>query len=194
MLPGFWAEKGRIELEKLYKHSLEIPFSALEAALKRGKVEFPWREVRPWVRLATGNSLPTIDDDVKVELPLSWIAPRFLEQQHKAEPKKRIEVGDDIPDVFVRNTPPEPATVPFPGQTAAAPAGQPEESKEPRDFGEIFGQPDKKEWSLGEVSQRATSLPGVAGAIIATSDGLAGRRQMAGRRWRYGRRFRSANV
>ncbi len=169
---GFWAEKGRIELEKLYKHSLEIPFPALEAALKRGKVEFPWREVRPWVRLASGNSLPTLDDDVKVELPLAWIAPRFLEHQHKAAPKKRFEIGDDIPDVFVRNAPAEPATVPFPGPAAAVPAAALEASTEPREFGEIFGQPDKKEWSLGEVSQRATSLPGVAGAIIATSDGL----------------------
>lgn len=166
---GFWAEKGRVELEDLYRHSLEIPIAALEAALKRGKVEFPWREVRPWVRLASGNSLPPIDDETKVELPLSWIAPRFLEHQHKEDTRKRIEIGEDIPDVFVRNTPATPATVPFP---APAPVPAAEESKEPREFSEIFGQPDKREWSLGEVSQRATTLPGVAGAIIATSDGL----------------------
>jgi predicted regulator of Ras-like GTPase activity (Roadblock/LC7/MglB family) len=169
---GFWAEKGRVELEDLYRHSLEIPVAALEAALKRGKVEFPWREVRPWVRLVSGNSLPTIDDETKVELPLPWIAPRFLEHQHKEDTRKKIEVGEDIPDVFVRNVRPEPATVPFPSPAAPAPAAPIEESKEPREFGEIFGQPDKKEWSLSEVSQRATTLPGVAGAIIGTSDGL----------------------
>ena len=40
------------------------------------------------------------------------------------------------------------------------------------EFGEIFGQPDKKNWTLSEVAQKALGLRGVAGAIIGTSDGL----------------------
>ncbi len=164
---AFWAERGKIELENLYRHSLEVPMSALEAALKKGKVEFAWREVRPWVRLASGNKLPSIEDETKVEFPLAWIAPRVLEQQRKSAPKKRVQVSEEIPDVFVRHVTPTVSADP-----PKRPEAPPEKEQGLRDYGEIFGQPEKKSWTLGEVSHRATSLPGVAGAIIATSDGL----------------------
>ncbi len=177
---GFWAEKGRIELEKLCRHSLEIPAATLEAALKKGKVEFAWREVRPWIRLAAGSSMPTVGDDVRIELPLSLVAPRFLELQSQHAAKKRVQIGDEIPDIFVRHLP-EPAAPaeppvensPAPVAEAApeSPAPAPDENRL-KEFGEIFGQPEKTDWSLGEVSQRTTTLPGVSGAIIATSDGL----------------------
>lgn len=39
-------------------------------------------------------------------------------------------------------------------------------------LGEIFGEPGKTNWTPQEVVQKATSLRGVAGAIITTEDGL----------------------
>lgn len=165
----YWSEKGKTELSNLYRHSLEIPMGILEAALKTGKIEFKWREVRPWVRLAPGNMLPTIPDDLPVELPLSIVAPRFMEHRGGIKPQKKVEVSAEIPDVFAIK----------PGAPAAAPAAAAEAApaettaaKPMLEYGDVFGQPDKKTWSLGEVTQRTTTLRGVTGAIIATADGL----------------------
>ena len=40
------------------------------------------------------------------------------------------------------------------------------------EFGEIFGQPQKKDWTLQEVIQKSAALRGVSGALLATADGL----------------------
>jgi predicted regulator of Ras-like GTPase activity (Roadblock/LC7/MglB family) len=42
----------------------------------------------------------------------------------------------------------------------------------PRDIGEVFGQPGRKNWSPAELVQRTAKLPGVAGALIIMQDGL----------------------
>jgi len=39
-------------------------------------------------------------------------------------------------------------------------------------YGLIFGQPDKESWSFSEVTEKCSTLRGVAGALIADSDGL----------------------
>jgi predicted regulator of Ras-like GTPase activity (Roadblock/LC7/MglB family) len=167
---AFWAEKGRRELENLYRHSVEFPLSAIEAGLKKGRVEFTWREMRPWFRVATGNSLPELPDETRIEFPLAFLAPRFLEGHGGPSTRKKIEVSDEIPDVFVKNVPAAPPE-------AAAPPAPPEangavEEGTPGELGDIFGQPEKKSWSLTEISHGTSKLPGVAGAIIATTDGL----------------------
>ncbi|MGZ8900244.1 MAG: roadblock/LC7 domain-containing protein, partial [Limisphaerales bacterium] len=40
------------------------------------------------------------------------------------------------------------------------------------EFGEIFGQPEKKHWTLAEVTTKTMSLRGVAGAVLGSVDGL----------------------
>jgi predicted regulator of Ras-like GTPase activity (Roadblock/LC7/MglB family) len=168
--------------------------STLESALKSGRLIFQWREVRPWLRLAPGNTMPTLQDDLQIELPLAIVAPRFIEQRTQAKPKPRFSVGDDIPDVFEQKTPP--ASQPAPTGTMAPPLGATAVAldlapalgassatgdtafltrtggKTLLEFGEIFGQPEKKNWSLAEIAQKTLSLRGVTGAIIASGDGL----------------------
>ena len=68
--------------------------------------------------------------------------------------------------------PPTPVAAPLPVRPsmpapAAAPADGPVIA-----FGDIFGQPEKKDWSAQEVADKASALRGVAGAIITTADGL----------------------
>jgi predicted regulator of Ras-like GTPase activity (Roadblock/LC7/MglB family) len=190
---AFWSEKGRNDLANLYRHSLDIPMRTLESALKSGKLTFQWQEVRPWLRLAPGNTMPTLQDDLLIELPLAVIAPRFVEQRAQGKPRRRIEVGDDIPDVFEQKTPspgqvPSTTTTPPLGATAVPMEIAPSlgassatgdtafltraGGKTLLEFGEIFGQPEKKNWSLAEVAQKTMSLRGVAGAIIASNEGL----------------------
>ena len=43
---------------------------------------------------------------------------------------------------------------------------------EPRDIGEVFGQPGRKNWAPAEIAQRTAALKGVAGAVITMHDGL----------------------
>jgi predicted regulator of Ras-like GTPase activity (Roadblock/LC7/MglB family) len=190
---AFWSEKGRNELANLYRHSLDIPMSTLEGALKSGKLHFQWREVRPWLRLAAGNTMPTLPDDLAIELPIAVIAPRFIEQRVNGKPKRKVQVGDDIPDVFEQKTPPPSAapttpSAPALGATAvsmdlAAALGTSSKTgdtaflvatggKTLLEYGEIFGQPEKKNWTLAEVTQKTMTLRGVAGAIIGSTDGL----------------------
>ena len=188
---AFWSEKGKNELSNLYRHSLEIPMSTLESALKNGKLIFQWREIRPWLRLAPGNTMPTLQDDLAIELPLSIIAPRFIEHRAQGKPKNRVDVGD-IPDVFEQKSPlPGASTtlsapvlgatsVPMDFSAALAAPGKTGDTafltaaagKPLLEFGEIFGQPEKKNWTLSEVAQKTMTLRGVAGAIIGSSDGL----------------------
>lgn len=170
---SFWTEKGRTELANLYRHSLEIPAMRIESALKTGKIQFLWREVKPWVRLAPGNTLPTIPDELQVELPLALLAPRFLEQRGMLKPKQKVELASDIPDVFAKRTPAPAEEATENGSARMDLSAIPLNGARPLlEFGEIFGQPEKKDWSLSEVTQRASGLRGVSGAIIATSDGL----------------------
>jgi len=76
-----WTAAGKEELADLYKHSVEIPMDRIDAGLKRGKLVFPWLEFKPWVKQASGNSLPQIADDYEVDLPLAIIAPRYLRKK-----------------------------------------------------------------------------------------------------------------
>lgn len=191
---AFWSDKGRNDLANLYRHSLEIPMSTLESTLKTGRLNFQWREVRPWLRLAPGNTMPTLQDDLAIELPIAIIAPRFIEQRAQGKPKRRMEVGEDIPDVFEQKIPARgqtipstPATPPLGATavpmdlssslTASSSTGDTAflartGGKTLLEFGEIFGQPEKKNWSLAEVAQKTMTLRGVTGSIIGSADGL----------------------
>ena len=42
----------------------------------------------------------------------------------------------------------------------------------PKEIGEVFGQPGRKNWTPSEIVQKTSTLRGVAGALIAMQDGL----------------------
>lgn len=181
-LAEHWAKSGKKELENLYKNTLEIPVAILERALKTGKLVFPWREVRPWVKVTPGNTLPAIPDDFQVDLPLAVVAPRFLQLHGTGKPRKRVEVSQEIPDLFAQKQAAPPASAPVPSAPAPAAAVAPSmpvpavpsagPARPALEFGEIFGQPDKKNWTLAEVTQKTAAMRGVAGALVGTADGL----------------------
>jgi predicted regulator of Ras-like GTPase activity (Roadblock/LC7/MglB family) len=172
-----WAAQGKSDLKSLDGATLQIPVALLEQALRKGRLRFEWRDVRPWLEMPPGTALPAFADDYPVELPLSIVAPKFLKQHAAPKARRRIDIGNDIPDLFAQKNAPAPAAAPAeaapepaPASPIAAPAAA--AAKPMLDYGEIFSQPDKKAWTLAEVTQGATALRGVAGALIATSDGL----------------------
>lgn len=97
-----------------------------------------------------------------------------LPEQPKAAPvrpptpapvPKPVPPPPPAPAPVAAQTPP-PAFVPAPPQPASVIDGP------TLSFGDIFGQPDKKDWTPQEVVEKAATLRGVAGALITTADGL----------------------
>jgi predicted regulator of Ras-like GTPase activity (Roadblock/LC7/MglB family) len=72
--------------------------------------------------------------------------------------------------------PPQPIAAPAPIPVhlpTQAPSPVPKPAESPViPFGDIFGQPDKADWTPQEVVEKAATLRGVAGALITTIDGL----------------------
>lgn len=201
------AVKQEVKSLGLGSSSLVLPTSQIEAALKSGKITYPWKQLLSWTK-PTPSATSTPNGDVMVDLPLSVMAPLFMAQHKPAKQQKKLAVGENIPDIFsggqqVRSTPaPAPATpapapaptpvaapVPVPAMPAPslpkppapmpvslpkppAPAPAPAVEKVPATIGEVFGQPAKKDWSPKEIVEATGALKGMAGAVIATNDGL----------------------
>jgi predicted regulator of Ras-like GTPase activity (Roadblock/LC7/MglB family) len=178
---------------------LLLPAAETEQALKRGRVVFPWKRLKPLVRPPLKTALSPALDEIQLELPLSVIAPLFLAQRKSAASPRKVSLVGDIPDVFTKRNPApqadppdaaptsapahgptskpgavgEPVPVPpAPAPPAPAPVTTPAAPPVPRDIGELFGQPGRKNWAPAEVVKQTTNLPGVAGALILMQDGL----------------------
>lgn len=65
-------------------------------------------------------------------------------------------------------------------EPALAPAAEPAPAKEPATIGELFGQPDKPEWTPAEIVAHLAKLPSVSGAVVALQEGLLVAHSMPG--------------
>jgi predicted regulator of Ras-like GTPase activity (Roadblock/LC7/MglB family) len=173
---GVWPETIRQEIEKnaLGSASISIPSNRLEALMKTGRVVFPWGELVGW--LNTPPATPSVNGDTQVELPLKVIAPLFM-ARHRAGAQKTMKVGENIPDLFVglaKPASPEPVAAAVTAAVApeSAPTAPAAPSAKTSILGQIFGQPSKSEWSPQEIAQGISTLPGVTGALLTTTDGL----------------------
>jgi predicted regulator of Ras-like GTPase activity (Roadblock/LC7/MglB family) len=107
------------------------------------------------------------------------------------EPSTQVQVAAPItpsspppapPAVAMPSTPARPVSAPLPPPAArptAAPAAAPVAAPAvasvplpPREIGEVFGQPGRKNWTPSEIVQKTSALRGVTGALIAMQDGL----------------------
>jgi predicted regulator of Ras-like GTPase activity (Roadblock/LC7/MglB family) len=165
-----WPAPIRQEIEqfKLGGESLSIPIHRLEAGMKIGRVVFTWAELCGWL----SAPLPaTANGESQVELPLHVIAPLFLAKHRPAAARKMVSVGENVPDLFAGlGRPPAPApTSPIAPSAAPTP---PASAAAPNVLGEIFGQPSVPDWTPKEIVRQMLALPGVAGALLASNDGL----------------------
>ena len=178
---------------------IEIPLPLVEAGVKAGRIEFVWRELCGWLNPPSKPALVSINAENRITLPLGLIAPLFLKSRGAGQARKRANVSAEIPDLFsaagkpttpstvAAQTPaspaaaapaapptapaapaPVPATEPAPPAATTAPAPK----KTPANLSELFNEPGKKSWTPNEIVQRTTTLPNVAGALIALQDGL----------------------
>jgi len=137
-----WPEAVRQEIEHLAMadSTVALPVDTVESALKRGKVVFPWKTVRSWVRPPVAVAA-SANDAVSIELPLKIIAPLFLSRVKEGKPHQKVMVDEEIPNLFfgfpqgesaapaqVAPAAPKafaPASAPAPAPVAPAPAAAP---------------------------------------------------------------------
>lgn len=93
-----WPEAIRNVVQQLGVTDLEIPNALIETALKLGKIEFQWQQVVTWLRPAPAKDIAADHAGTVLELPLSVVAPLFLQQsRYKA---KKTAAPEGIPDLF----------------------------------------------------------------------------------------------
>jgi predicted regulator of Ras-like GTPase activity (Roadblock/LC7/MglB family) len=181
---GSWPDAVRQEIEqfKLERASISIPASRLEPGLKTGRIVFTWAELCAWL----DDPLPaSANGQSEVELPLHVIAPLFMVNRRAGTPRKIVTGGEEMPDVFggaarpgapaaaAPSTPaPTPAIVPaataVPAQATAPPAPA-DGAPIPKEIVNVQAEADL---SPEEVVEWMMTLPGVAGAVLASNDGL----------------------
>jgi predicted regulator of Ras-like GTPase activity (Roadblock/LC7/MglB family) len=171
---GAWPDPVRNEIQqfKLGSASISIPVNRLEAGMKAGRVVFTWAELCGWLNVPIP---PSANGGSSVELPLKVMAPLFLAIPRAAKPRKVVSIGENLPDLFAgQSLPAAPAPAP-PAAPLDAPVVAPPPPTSvvaPDTLGEILGQPSKADWTPAEIVQSILALPGVAGALLASKDGL----------------------
>jgi len=194
-----WPDALKLEIvqQNLSDAQAALPVPLIEPALKRGRVTFPWRSIRSWIKPTPPPV--SIHDAVELELPLNIIAPMFFTKQKATTAQRKVSVNEEIPNLFFgfpqpgvapveTVTPPTPVAVPVPPppkrtavgaalpsvdtnfftRHAMPPAGVSDTEFQRKGGMDSIGEPATPQ----EIVGRAISLPGVAGVVIALPDGL----------------------
>jgi len=173
-----------------------LPFGAVEGAIKQGKIAFPWKAIRSWIKPPVPQTA-SLHDTAILELPLKLITPLFLAELKSGRTQRKVAIDDNIPNLFTGSQPlnDAPAVAPIPPVVAARPAPmsapttqkptdtnyfRKEAVEEKPADATVFLRKDgtpateflKRYATPNEIVIKAASLPGVEGALIALPDGL----------------------
>jgi predicted regulator of Ras-like GTPase activity (Roadblock/LC7/MglB family) len=160
-----WPEEIRREVadSHLEQALLRIPLNRIEPGMRMGRVTTTWNDVRGWINSpAAEKSSPY--GETPVELSLKVIAPLYMNTMRPSAPRRKVTIGENVPDVFCGSktssvqAPPVGSAASLPG-AAPTPVSQPPVSPE-------------NEWSPPGIAQKLCAMPGVAGCLLTTSDGL----------------------
>ncbi len=189
-----WPELIQAEVGAMNGSTVALPNGEVTAGLAKGRVIFKWGQLREWITPPPPGASGA-DVETELALPLRVVAPAFLKlSKGGGEARKRAEVGEEIPALFHGADAPsqpagtlvaEPAPVavaepepvakapakPSPAKPAPTPAA-PARSPLPQTIGEVFGQPEKVNWSPSEIVENVAKLPGIRGAVVAMQEGL----------------------
>jgi predicted regulator of Ras-like GTPase activity (Roadblock/LC7/MglB family) len=146
---------------------LSLPMGMLEPMVKKGKVLFEWKHLHSWLKTTAPVSMTC---DAIIDLPLQVIVPIFLAAQKKSSAQRRVAVDMTIPDVFAKTTsvsaslPSEPAqsSARHTNSVSSAAGSLPVPNK-----GSM-----RPHWLPDEIVSHACEMESIAGAFIATHDGL----------------------
>ncbi len=121
-----WPEGLRLEIRQsnLANAQVLLPADVIEPALKRGRITFTWRNLRPLIKPTPPPA--SIHDGIELELPLNVVAPLFFARQKMAPRSRATERPPaEIPNLFFGF--PQPETL----QPKPAPARTPEPRPKP---------------------------------------------------------------
>jgi len=96
-----WPEGLRLEIiqSNLANAQVLLPINLIEPALKRGRITFTWRNLRPLIKPAP--SAASVHDSIELDLPLSVVAPIFFARQKGASrTQSAARPPADIPNLF----------------------------------------------------------------------------------------------
>ncbi len=200
-LAAGWQEGHRNELSILPGDTrILIPASEVGPLLQKGKVSFPWVQLKRWLKPPASATI-NIPDDTQLVLPLKIVAPAFVASTGA---KKRVAQADtSLPDFFgpsagaapvAKQTPapvtpeappaerqpqrvlppPSVATHVMAPALSPNPAAAPSEptGRTPGSLGELFGLVGKTDWMPAELVRLTCGLQGVAGVVVALEEGL----------------------
>jgi predicted regulator of Ras-like GTPase activity (Roadblock/LC7/MglB family) len=198
-LAAGWPEGIRNELSMLPGETkLVIPATAVSAGLQKGKVVFPWSQVRMWMRPGLPGST-AIPEDFDLVFPLKIVAPAFVAATGATKRREAAELDHSLPDFFgptagkktepAQPAPVAPAPVIAPQAEAVEPTPSPAPAtlkftlvrEEPAPIAEVVPPAvpaaapvvhEEPVSSPTELVKRACAFPGVAGAVVALEEGL----------------------
>ena len=99
-LASTWHEGVRSELTFLTGETrIVVPVSAVSSGLQKGKVSFPWSQVRLWFRPALASAVP-IPDDLELLFPLRIVAPAFVAATGAKKRREGVVADQTLPDFF----------------------------------------------------------------------------------------------
>ena len=119
-----WPEGVRKELVQLnlVDAKVHLPVETIQQGLRQGKLAFPWKIVRSWIK-APGLAFTSPQDSTMLELPLKAVAPIFMARQREASSKQqKVKVDNEIPNLFFGFPQPESPAAPGMPTGHAAPA------------------------------------------------------------------------
>ena len=179
-----WPEPIRAEIAALDPATtVTLNGGAVSAGLTKGKVVFTWGDIRAGLQPAPAQ--PTaLGENIELVLPLKIVAPAFLAAGKNGQAgRKSVLIDEAIPSLFSSGR--EPAPVPaapaplpeIPPPAAGLPApplvlAAPTPAISSTTIGEILGEPDRADFTPAAIVAGTVKLPGVAGAIVAMSEGL----------------------
>jgi predicted regulator of Ras-like GTPase activity (Roadblock/LC7/MglB family) len=122
-----WPEGLRLEIRQsnLEYAQVLLPANLIEPALKRGRITFTWRNLRPLIKPTPPPA--SVHDDIELDLPLNIIAPLFFARQKTAPRSQAVKPPPaEIPNLFFGFPQPETA------QPNPTPARMPEPPPKPQ--------------------------------------------------------------
>jgi predicted regulator of Ras-like GTPase activity (Roadblock/LC7/MglB family) len=191
-----WPETLRLEIVQLnlQRAQVALPVQLIEPALRRGRVVFPWKQLRSWIR--PGAPGASAHDATELELPLKILAPLFIPRQ-KTEPKPRMKPTlppSSVPNLFFGFPQPQPEELAPPiNAPEAVPIVKPLNAKAAETDYYVWGdgkeapRTDETDYKRpimpgtdfssrratpNEIIEKAMKLPGMVGAVVALPDGL----------------------
>jgi predicted regulator of Ras-like GTPase activity (Roadblock/LC7/MglB family) len=95
-----WPEAVRKELVQLNvaEAKVHLPVDTIQQGLRQGKLAFPWKTVRSWIK-APGLAFTSPQDGTTLDLPLKVVAPLFMARQG-SRGQQKVKVDNDIPNLF----------------------------------------------------------------------------------------------